>query len=452
MGAACCVAARDAALPKRTRHEPSHRSITCSPSWSFRWDQRRVAGEVEDSSCQVSHGNSRSGCREIKGSIDSERGNLSDGGSLENFGTPASLKSPVHEEMGVNLLTLPSDISMASNFSTELRSIASHNSAEVKNMAESPNMADTSAQKLSFSISSSFSTPNADPLSTNAHTLPPSSTPSRRARRSPGHQLLRQVSDSRILGLKSPNNYSVSEGRSSFVLSACSNDLTAGSFGGSSDGWSMRTFSELVASQRERWSFDSEHLGFGRGNLSGSSSRFSCSSSVDLQICGACSKLLTERSSWSSQRIVANSELSVVAVLVCGHVYHAECLEIMTADNDRYDPACPICTVGEKQVANMARKALKAEAELKAKHYKISRNRVVDSYLDDDFEDFDYQKDVKHEGKSPKMEASSSTRTRSSSSKPFLRRHFSLGSKWTRSLTENDSVRKKGFWTRYRKD
>ncbi|KAK2660589.1 hypothetical protein Ddye_007122 [Dipteronia dyeriana] len=449
MGAACCVAARDATLSNRTQHEPTHRNITCSPSWSFHWDQRRVAGEVEDSSYQASNGNSRNGCREIKGAIDSERGNLSDGGSLENFGTPASPKSPVHEEMGVNSLTLPSDISMASNFSTELRSIASHNSLEVKNLAESPNIADTSAQKLSFSLSSSFSTPNADPLSTHAHILPPSSTPTRRARRSPGHRLLRQVSDSRILGLKSPNNYPASEGRSSFVLSACSNDLTAGSYGGSSDGWSMRTFSELVASsQRERWSFDSER--FGRGNISGSSSRFSCSSSVDLQICGACSKLLSERSSWCSQRIIANSELSVVAVLVCGHVYHAECLEIMTVDTDRYEPACPICTVGEKQVAKMSRKALKAEAELKAKHYKISRNRVVDSYLDDDFEDFDYQKDAKPKGKSPKMEASCSTK--SSSSKPFLRRHFSLGSKWTRSLTENDSVRKKGFWARYRKD
>lgn len=321
----------------------------------------------------------------------------------------------------------------------------------MKSLAESPNVLDSSIPKLSFSMSSSFSTPNLDPLGRSARQLPPNSTPSRRARRSPGHQLLRQISDSRILGLKSPNNYPGSEGRSSFVLSACSNDLTAGSYGGSSDGWSMRTFSELVAySQRERWSFDSENLGFGRGNISGSSGRFSCSSSVDLQTCGACSKLLTERSSWCSQRIVPNNDLSVIAVLVCGHSYHAECLEIMTAETDRFDPSCPICTVGEKQVAKMARKALKAEAELRAKHYKISRNRVVDSYLDDDFEDFDYHKETKQEEKSSKMEASTSRKN--SSSKPFLKRHFSLGTKWTRSLTDNDSVRKKGFWSRYRKD
>lgn len=323
----------------------------------------------------------------------------------------------------------------------------------MKNLEESPNIADTSTQKLSFSIPSSFSTPITDPLSTHPHPLPPSSTPSRRARRSPGHRLLRQVSDSRILGLKSPNNYPVSEGRSSFVLSTCSNDLTAGSYGGSSDGWSMRTFSELVASsQRERWSFDSEHLGSGRGNISGSSSRFSCSPSIDLQTCGACSKLLTERSSWCSQRIAVHNELSVVSVLVCGHVYHAECLEVITADTDRYDPICPICVVGEKQLSKMSRKALKAEAELKTKYHKISRNRVVDSYLDGDSENFDYQKDVKQDGKFPKTEASSSAR--SSSAKPFLQRHFSLGSKWNRSLTvtEKDSVQKKSFWARYRKN
>lgn len=452
MGSACCVAARDGALPNRTRVETSHRNVICSPSWSFMRDNhRRVAGEVEESPYQVSRGVNRNLGREMKGPFDSERGNHSDGGSHEIVGTPSSLKSPIHEEMGASLMTMPSDISVASNYSADVKSMASNYSVEVKNLAESPNIADISTQKLSFSIPSPFSTPIADPLSTHAHPLPPNSTPSRQARRSPGHRLLRQVSDSRILGLKSPNNYCVSEGRSSFVLSACSNDLTAGSYGGSSDGWSMRTFSELVASsQRERWSFDSEQLGFGHCNVSGSSSWFSCSPSVDLQACGACSKLLTERSSWCSQRIGANNELSVVAVLVCGHVYHAECLEIMTVDTDKYDPACPICVVGEKQVSKMSRNALKAEAELMAKCYKISRNRVVDSYLDDDCEDFYNEKDAKRDGKTPKIEASSSTR--SSSVKPFLRRHFSLGSKWSRSVTDNDSVWKKGFWARYRKD
>ncbi|KAK9270897.1 hypothetical protein L1049_026483 [Liquidambar formosana] len=442
MGSACCVAARDRTLPNRTGGESLNRNAIYSPSWSFRWDSRgRVAGEIENSSYQLAHGIRRNVSMEMKGEIGLERSNFSDGGSpLENFGTPISQKSPVHEGIVVNSMTTPSDISIASNYSPE-----------VKNFRESPEIADTSAPKLSFSIPSAFSTPTTDPLSSQAHPLPPNSTPSRRARRSPGHQLLRQVSDSRILGLKSPNNNSISEGRPSFVLSTCSNDLTTGSHGGSSDGWSMRTFSELVASsQRERWSFDSEHLGSGRGKISGSSSRFSCSPSVDVQTCGACSKLLTERSSWSSQKIISTNELAVVSVLVCGHVYHAECLETMTLDADQYDPVCPICMVGEKQVSKMSKKALRVEAELKARNNKISRNRVVDSYLDGGFDVFDRQKSTGRDGKVPKMESSSSAR--SSFAKPFLRRHFSLGSKWSRSLSENDSARKKGFWARYRKD
>lgn len=320
---------------------------------------------------------------------------------------------------------------------------------QVKNLVESPGIVDSSAPNLSFSIPSALSTPTADLLTTHCYPLFPNSTPSRRARRSPGHQLLRQVSDSRILGLKSPNNNSISEGRPSFVFSTCSNDLATGSQGGSSDGWSMRTFSELVASsQRERWSFDSEHLGSIHGKISESSSRFSSSPSIDLQSCGACSKLLTERSSWSSQKIVSGPDLSVVAVLVCGHFYHAECLEMMTPDADKYDPTCPICMVGEKQFSKMSKKA-RAEVDLKAKNHKISRNRVVDSF-DSDFDVFDHQNNSDRKGKCPKMEPSSSSK--GSFAKPFLKRHFSLGSKWSRSLSENDTTRKKGFWSRYRKD
>ena len=127
----------------------------------------------------------------------------------------------------------------------------------------------------------------------------------------------------------------------------CSNDLAVGSHVGCSHGWSMRTFSELVASsQRERWSFDSEHLGSGLSKISVCGSRFSYSPSLDLQTCGACSKFLTERSSWAA------SELSVVAVLVYGHAYHADCLESMTPEVENYDPACPICTGGEKRVSS----------------------------------------------------------------------------------------------------
>ncbi|TQD72052.1 hypothetical protein C1H46_042410 [Malus baccata] len=168
-------------------------------------------------------------------------------------------------------------------------------------------------------------------------------------------------------------------------------------------------------------------------SMVGSSSRFSCSPSIDLQSCGVCSKLLTERSSWSIQKIIAGSDTSAVSVLVCGHLYHAECLETMTLEVDKYDPACPICMVGEKQVLKMSRKALRAKAELKAKNLKISKNRVVDSYFDDDYSVFDHQKNADRKGKVSKMEPSSSTRN--NSAKPFLKRHFLLGSRWSRSLS-----------------
>ncbi|KAF8024293.1 hypothetical protein BT93_F1473 [Corymbia citriodora subsp. variegata] len=426
MGSACCVASRDQTVPCRTANETLHRNIIYSPSWSFRWEnRRRVAGEIDNPPYELNHGNSDSAPTEIKEPISSRRGHISDGRSpLGTMGTPLSQQSPTHDVVGADSATSLSDISQANN-----------DSAELKNAAESP---ESVVPKISFSttIPSSFSMPISDPLSSHTPAVPPNSTPSRRAQCSAGHQLLRQISDSRIL--KSPCRNSISEGRPSFVLSPCSNEFTTGSQSGFSDGWSMRTFSELVASsQKERWSFDSEQFSSGCGKISGCSSRFSSSPSIDLQTCGACTKLLTERSSF---RITSN-EVAVVAVLVCGHVYHAECLDIMIQETDRYDPNCPICTMGEKQVLKMSKKA-----ELKSRSCKIFKKRVGDG----DSKIFDKGKAMAQERKIPRLEMSSSSG--SSFAKPFLRRHFSLGSKWGRSLSENDSARKRGFWSRYRRD
>lgn len=434
MGSACCVAAKDhtiptRVIPSRAGRENLHRNAACSPSWSFQWDSLgSAAGEIGDPSFHTSHRVSRNVNMDLKGSLSSDRGNLSDGGStLENSVTPISQKSPVHEHLVTSQMTPSSDLSMSSNCS-----------GVVKNLIESPEIAESSISNRP--IPSVFSTPTTDPMPNhNYHNLP-NSMPSRWPHRSPGHPLLRQISDSRILGPKSPDT-SISEGRLSFVLSNCSNDMATGSQCGSSDGWSMRTFSEMVASsQKERWSFDSEYSGSGHRKISGTSSRFSYSPSTDLRSCGVCSKFLTERSAWGSQKFIASSDLSVVAVLCCGHAYHAECLETMTSEADCYDPACPICMAGEKQLSKLSRKS-----ETKSKNYKISRNRVVDSSLDGGLDVFDRLKDIVS-----KMEPSSSRR--SSFGKPFLRRHFSLGSKWSRSLLENDSAKKKGFWARCRKD
>ena len=239
----------------------------------------------------------------------------------------------------------------------------------------------------------------------------------------------------------------MSEERSMFP--SWSNGSGRHSRSGSSDGWSITVFSQLMAtSHRESWSFDSESFGFNREKLARSSSHLS--NSVDLQTCGVCSKLLTERSSWSTQKIIASNDLSVVAVLICGHVYHAECLESMTPEINKYDPSCPVCTFGEKQTLKLSAKALKAEMDLKARNKK-SRNRVVDSDLDDDSVVFDHFKGRGHHGKGPRMESSSSGR--SSFGKPFLKRHFSFGSKSSKTLLDNHPTRKKGFfWAKSSKE
>lgn len=156
---------------------------------------------------------------------------------------------------------------------------------------------------------------------------------------SPGCHLFGQISNSRILGLKSPNSSSLSEGRASFLLSNFNNDLA----GGSSHECSMCSFSELlVPSQRERWSFDSEQFDSGHHKIGGSNSSFSFSPSLDIQTCRACLKAL--------------AEFYVVAILPCSHVYHAECLETITTEADKDDPICPICTVGRSRSLNYQEK------------------------------------------------------------------------------------------------
>ena len=59
-------------------------------------------------------------------------------------------------------------------------------------------------------------------------------------------------------------------------------------------------------------------------------------------VCGICEKLLSQKINFLGNSI-SSSELSVVAVLVCGHVYHANCLEQRTRFEDVRDPPCPVC-------------------------------------------------------------------------------------------------------------
>ncbi|KAJ6692728.1 hypothetical protein OIU79_014467 [Salix purpurea] len=322
------------------------------------------------------------------------------------------------------------------------RNISMDTSLEQVESTESTAVLNLSPAKFSFSLPSTSSM-STSPLPSPSHFHPASSTP-RWPQHSPKHQLLKPVSDAPIPGMKSSKSIPVSEERP--PIPSWSNGSTQGCHGESSDGWSMHAFSELMAtSNRERWSCDNECLGFNHKKTR-SSGRNSAFPLVDLQTCGVCSKQLTEKSLWSSQKLIASNELSVVAVLTCGHVYHAECLEVLTPEIDKYDPACPFCILGEKQAFKLSQKALKTEMDLKARNKKL-RSRVVDSDLDGDSIMFDRLKGGGQEGKGPRMGPSASMK--SSLAKPFPRRHFSFGSKGSGSSTETHSTKKKGFfWTR----
>ncbi|XP_022735665.1 uncharacterized protein LOC111289069 [Durio zibethinus] len=65
--------------------------------------------------------------------------------------------------------------------------------------------------------------------------------------------------------------------------------------------------------------------------------------------CGLCERFLSQRSPWSSHRIVRNGDRPVAGVLSCQHVFHAECLEQTTPKTRKNDPPCPICVKLEEQ-------------------------------------------------------------------------------------------------------
>ncbi|XP_071691809.1 uncharacterized protein [Rutidosis leptorrhynchoides] len=393
MGSACCVAARDRTITSELSSDAIPRNIRYSPSWNVRWDnRRRVAGE-EMSVSWLSDGVGTNDRLDNKSQATVGTAYTSEEGSpLESFRNLTWQKSS-HSEGH----TVPhTDQSVSRVIS------------EVKEARETQLTSEPSPTMMSSSTHS-VSSLSASPLTFSQGQLLP---PSRCTDRSPG--------------MKSPN-FSISEEGSN-----------RGSHDGSSDGWSVPAFNELVAtSHKERCSFDSESLNFNRDKVSRCSDRSSSSSpSVNMQTCGVCSKLLTKRSSF-----VATNEVAVVAILVCGHVYHAECLENVTSEINKYDPACPVCTFGEKKLLKLSQKAMKADSELNATMKKKLRSRVVDGDMYGDDNMSDRYKISGHEGIIPKMSSSSSM-------KPFLKRHFSFGSRVSRSLSENNYSRKKGFWAK----
>ncbi|CAL1414799.1 unnamed protein product [Linum trigynum] len=62
-------------------------------------------------------------------------------------------------------------------------------------------------------------------------------------------------------------------------------------------------------------------------------------------VCGICQKLLRRKPCSLGDSPSSSGEFAVVAVLVCGHMYHAECLEGKTSLEHTCDPRCPLCCV-----------------------------------------------------------------------------------------------------------
>uniref|UniRef100_A0A7N0TXA1 RING-type domain-containing protein n=1 Tax=Kalanchoe fedtschenkoi TaxID=63787 RepID=A0A7N0TXA1_KALFE len=415
MGAACCVAAKSKSVSDGPNVAASRMNTQCSPSWNVRWDNRgRVAGE-ETAVRWFADTSSRDNQLENMSEIAVRT--ISEVGSPENFQPPAWSVSPLPEE-GVAVPDFRSPNSDAS--------ISRSLSMEGKEAIDRHAAADRSP------VIPSISSLSTSPLSTGGHLFHASSIPTRLTRRIPGSQLYIQSSDGRTPGFRSPGTYGE---RPSPMRPGWANESTRGSHGGSSDGWSVPEY--MASAHRERWSFDSDLLGFNnRDTITRSSSRISSSPSFHTRTCGVCSKLLSDKSSFGSQKLIPTNELAVVAVLVCGHVYHAECLERMTLEVSKYDPACPVCTFGEQQAMKLSEKAIKADMESRFKSTKKSRSRIVDSEFKSSLVGAGHGV-----GKGVKIDSSSGTRS------SFLKRHFSLGSKGNKP--ESQSSKKKAlFWTR----
>ncbi|KAG6524248.1 E3 ubiquitin-protein ligase RLIM-like [Zingiber officinale] len=390
MGGNCSVAVKDKHLPNPAQLDvplSTCRNARYSPSWSFRCDNRTHIEVVMDSSPQISH-HPNSG-NEVKSEF-----LLTEAERLSETAGPSTAFQLQKGETPIK----NGSSRMATHDSAVDQANGSTSSPKRKNSSPKPSLLAPSASDtiITFSVPSTPSPSHkAGSSSSRSRQVPSGPTSSKKAAcRSP---------DSRIPSVQSLKEDNSPEGRQSFALSV------GGSHGGSSNGWSMQTFSELVASSnRERWSFEND-------NLTPSSTTIS-SSNDHQQTCRICSTPLTD--------------YCIVAVLVCGHLYHAGCLEKMTSEIDQYDPPCPLCTHGQKSAVKLFKKS-----EAKAKN----RSSRVGAADDGKTLLYDGQKAA---GVGLRNGASSSTKF------PFnLKRYFSF-SRPSRSKSENESKRMKGFWRR----
>ncbi|XP_057448206.1 uncharacterized protein LOC130739810 [Lotus japonicus] len=65
--------------------------------------------------------------------------------------------------------------------------------------------------------------------------------------------------------------------------------------------------------------------------------------------CRLCERFLSQRSPWSTRRIVRSGDMPTAGILPCRHVFHAECLEQTTPKTRKSDPPCPVCVKFEEE-------------------------------------------------------------------------------------------------------
>eukprot|EP00249_Psilotum_nudum_P009715 c22113_g1_i1 orf=661-1896(-) len=283
-----------------------------------------------------------------------------------------------------------------------------------------------------------------------------------------GHSLSRQASDGHISAHNSSSCRMPSlEGRPFPHMLGSGGEYAQRVVGGGTDWWSMKTFSDLVASSR------GESLGFtnaSRSELNGdviqesldpsvlcSAERIILSDSTaasvnsvpleaEAQHCGLCSRRLSQRSSWSPHRLVNSGDLAVVAVLFCGHLYHADCLDKATPDIHCHDPPCPQCDSRKRSGSKMqelssvdtSKKLIGFTSQITARN-KSSRVGVATD--DSNFSGFS-SRDLYMNGK-PTLTIDSGKKGNSQPpqqgergflGKPLLKRQFSFRSKSSKEL------------------
>lgn len=196
-----------------------------------------------------------------------------------------------------------------------------------------------------------------------------------------------------------------SDGMSSSMVAEndCSSTMATRSV---SDWWSMQTFSDLVASSKRdgfRWS-DAEgppEIGWvtARESMEGDSlpvERIKVNnlqgnypaSHLEVNTCAICSRNLPH----TPVNMLSRSNVSVVAVLFCGHVYHAECLEQVTPEASKHDPSCPVCVESDdivsERLAYPAERAPRSKGgflkAFRSKSQSSTKNKISKRVANDD--------------------------------------------------------------------